>query len=416
VQRSSYLAYFSNGGNTLSMKVLMALTYYRPHTSGLTIYAERLARALAERGHPVTVLTSQYEKSLPRREQLHGVEVVRVPVAFHVSKGVIMPTFGAVAWQMVRSHDVLSLHLPQFDASGLAARGQLLKKPVVLTYHCDLKLPPSLFSKVVSRFVFASNVLAAKWADAIVTNTDDYAAHSPFLSRYLGKVKAVPPPIDIPIPSAEEIAAFRTKWNLFGQRIIGVAARLAAEKGIQFLVDALPRILEKYPNARVLFVGPYQNVIGEEAYARYMMPLIEKYAQHWTFLGSGLTTHEMAAFFASCDCVVLPSLNSTESFGMVQVEAMLCGTPAIATDLPGVRQPIKQTQMGEIVPARDSAALADAILRVLSNPEKYQRGRSEIESLFSTDATVTQYVRAFTELAAAKNHSAATVIDQRVKS
>ena len=397
------------------MKVLIALTYYRPHTSGLTIYAERLARALAERGQQVTVLTSQYDKSLPRTEHLHGVDIVRVPVAFHVSKGVIMPTFGFVATRLVRQHDVLSLHLPQFDASGLALRGRLMKKPVVLTYHCDLKLPPSLFSKIVDRFVFASNVFAAKWADTIMTNTADYAAHSPFLSRYLDKVQAVPPPIEIPVPAAEEIAAFRTKWNLFGQRVIGVAARLAAEKGIQYLVDALPRILEKYPGARVLFVGPYQNVIGEEAYARYILPLIEKYSQHWTFLGSGLTTHEMAAFFASCDCMVLPSLNSTESFGMVQVEAMLCGTPAIATDLPGVRQPIKQTQMGEIVPVRDSAALADAIMRVLSNPEKYKRNRSEIESLFSTDATVQQYIRVFTELAAAKNQSSVTAVDQRVK-
>lgn len=384
------------------MKVLIALTYYRPHTSGLTIYAERLARALAERGQQVTVLTSQYDKSLPRTEHLHGVDIVRVPVAFHVSKGVIMPTFGFVATRLVRQHDVLSLHLPQFDASGLALRGRLMKKPVVLTYHCDLKLPPSLFSKMVDRFVVASNVFAAKWADVIVTNTADYAAHSPFLSRYLSKVKAVPPPIDIPIPSTEEITAFRAKWKLSGQRVIGVAARLAAEKGIQYLVDALPRILETYPNAHVLFVGPYQNVIGEEAYARYILPLIEKYAQHWTFLGSGLSDHEMAAFFASCDCLVLPSLNSTESFGMVQVEAMLCGTPAIATDLPGVRQPIKQTQMGEIVPVRDSAALANAILRVLSHPEKYKRNRSEIESLFSTDATVAQYIRVFTELAAAK--------------
>src|SRR5512141_1360829 len=117
------------------MKVLIALTYYRPHTSGLTIYAERLARSLAARGHRVTVLTSQYDKSLPREERLDGVTVVRVPVAFRVSKGVIMPTFGAVAWRMVRDHDVVSLHLPQFDASGLAARGRLLKKPVTMTYH-----------------------------------------------------------------------------------------------------------------------------------------------------------------------------------------------------------------------------------------------------------------------------------------
>jgi len=79
------------------MKILTVLTYYRPHTSGLTIYAERLARAFARRGHQITVMTAQYDQSLPREEMMDGVRVIRVPVAVRVSKGVIAPTFGLVA-------------------------------------------------------------------------------------------------------------------------------------------------------------------------------------------------------------------------------------------------------------------------------------------------------------------------------
>jgi glycosyltransferase involved in cell wall biosynthesis len=379
------------------MKVLIALTYYRPHTSGLTIYAERLARALAERGHRVTVLTSQYDKSLPRTEYLHGVDVVRVPVAFRISKGVIMPTFGVVAWQMVRAHDVLSLHLPQFDASGLAARGRLLKKPVVLTYHCDLRLPPGLFSRVVDKVVFASNVLAAKFADRIVAYTQDYASHSPFMSRYLSKVEVIPPPVHITTPTAAEVAAFKAKWQIDGQRVIGFAARLATEKGIEVLLDALPRILQQHPNARVLFAGPYQNVLGEEAYARRVLPLIQAFPDHWSFLGT-LDPREMAAFFTSCDVTVLPSLNSTESFGLVQVEGMLCGVPSKASALPGVRQPVMMTGMGEIVPIGDSAALAEAVIRVLDDRTRYVRPRSDIEALFSTERTAEMYERLFENL------------------
>jgi glycogen synthase len=70
------------------MKILTVLTYYRPHTSGLTIYAERLARAFVKRGHQVTVMTTQYDPSLPREEMMDGVKVIRVPVAARVSKGV----------------------------------------------------------------------------------------------------------------------------------------------------------------------------------------------------------------------------------------------------------------------------------------------------------------------------------------
>ena len=115
------------------MKILTVLTYYRPHTSGLTIYAERLACAFVKRGHQVTVMTTQYEPSLPREETMHGVKIVRVPVAARISKGVIAPTFGFVATKLVATHDVVQMHLPQFDAPGVALRGRLLRKPAVLT-------------------------------------------------------------------------------------------------------------------------------------------------------------------------------------------------------------------------------------------------------------------------------------------
>src|SRR5512143_1553606 len=135
------------------MKILTVLTYYRPHTSGLTIYAERLARAFARRGHQVTVMTTQYEPSLPREEVMDGVKIIRVPVMARVSKGVLAPTFGLVATKLVAEHDVVQMHLPQFDAPGVAFRGRLFGKPAVLTYHCDLQLPSGFFNRVVNTVV-----------------------------------------------------------------------------------------------------------------------------------------------------------------------------------------------------------------------------------------------------------------------
>ena len=110
------------------MKILIELTYYRPHTSGLTIYAERLAKALVKRGHSVTVLTSRYENSLPKNEIRDGVRIVRAPVLFRISKGVIMPTFGFLATKLALENDVIHLHLPQFDAAGLAIKRQIIQK------------------------------------------------------------------------------------------------------------------------------------------------------------------------------------------------------------------------------------------------------------------------------------------------
>ena len=380
------------------MKVLIVLTYYRPHVSGLTIYVERLARGLAKRGHQVTVMTSRYDRSLPLEEEQDGVRIVRVPVAFRVSKGVIMPTFGFVATRLVREHDVVSLHLPQFDAAGVAARARVMGKPSTLTYHCDLKLPPGLFNRFVNLVVHGMNHLAGLLADRIVAYTRDFATHSPYLSRFARKVEVIPPPVELPPASPEEVEAFARRHGLDRSGpVIGMAARLAAEKGVEVLLDALPRILEEYPNARVLFAGQYQNVLGEEAYARRLAPLFERYKDRWTFLGV-LSPKEMAAFYPNLDVIVVPSLNSTESFGLVQVEAMLCGTPSIASDLPGVRQPVLQTGMGEVVPIGDSRALAEAILRVVSNRDRYVRPREEIVSRWNTDRTAAGYEALFERL------------------
>ncbi|MBN1953531.1 MAG: glycosyltransferase family 4 protein [Anaerolineae bacterium] len=380
------------------MKVLIVLTYYRPHTSGLTIYAERLAKGLARRGHQVTVMTSRFDPVTPREETTDGVRVVRVPVAFRISKGVIMPTFGLTATRMVREHDVVSLHLPQFDAAGVAARARLMGKPSTLTYHCDLQLPPRPFNFVVNQVVHLMNRTAGLWADRVVAYTEDFAAHSPYLCQFSHKVEVIPPPVELPPATAEQIAAAARQWGLEGQRpVIGMAARLAAEKGVEVLLEALPRVLANYPHARVLFAGQHQDVLGEEAYAQRLAPLFAQHHERWTFLGV-LNPQKMAAFYPNLDVIVVPSLNSTESFGLVQVEAMLCGTPAIASDLPGVRQPVLQTGMGEVVPIGDSAALAEAILKVVGHKERYIRPREEIASRFNSAHTAAQYEALFQRL------------------
>ncbi len=381
------------------MRILQLLTYYRPHISGLTIYVERLARALAAEGHTVTVLTSQYDPALPREETLHGVRVVRAPVLMRVSKGVIMPTFGVLARRLMRSHDVVHIHLPQFDGAGLAINARLFGKPSLLTYHCDIRLPAGVINAVAQPVIALANRVAGALVNRVVTYTEDYARHSPFLTRYIHKLAVIPPPVEMPAPTQEEIAAFRKQWVVEGGPVIGMAARLATEKGVEVLVRALRIVLRTYPNARVLFAGPYRNVLGEEAYARRLQPEFEALGKHWTFLGS-LEGRALSAFFGACDLTVLPSLNATESFGLVQVESMLCGTPSICSDLPGVRVPVQTTGMGEVVPVGDAEALAQAIMRVYAHRARYVRPRCEIERHYSTTRTARAYTQLYEQLLA----------------
>ena len=382
------------------MKILTVLTYYRPHTSGLTIYAERLARAFAKRGHQVTVMTMQYDPSLPREELVDGVKVIRVPVAARVSKGVIAPTFGFVATKLVAQHDVVQMHLPQFDAPGVALRGRLFGKPAVLTYHCDLFLPPGVFNRFVNAVVDFQNNLAGILSNHIVTYTQDYADHSPYLSRYASKLTPILPPVELPNPLPGAIAAFAMEHHVKERRpVIGMVTRFASEKGVEILLDALPTILKKYPKAQVLYAGQHQNVMGEQAYFDRLIPRIREYevSGHWKFLGN-LDPVELSALYPNLDVLTVPSLNSTEAFGLVQIEAMMNGVPCVPSALPGVRQPVTIHGMGRVARIGDPADLAESILEVLNAPQKFKGDIEAIKKSYNPDSIAVEYEKLFGKL------------------
>jgi glycosyltransferase involved in cell wall biosynthesis len=382
------------------MKILTVLTYYRPHTSGLTIYAERLVRAFVKRGHEVTVMTTQYDSSLPREEMMDGVKIIRVPVMLRVSKGVLAPTFGWVATKLVYQHDVVQLHLPQFDAPGVAFRGRLFGKPAVLTYHCDLLLPPGLFNRLVNFVVKWQNNMAGILSNHIVTYTQDYADNSRYLSRYASKLTPILPPVELPSPASDAVSAFAQTYHVKEQRpVIGMAARFAAEKGVEVLLDALPIILKKYPRAQVLFAGTYENVMGEQAYSERLMPRIREYESqgHWTFLGN-LNPVQMAAFYPNLDVLTVPSLNSTEAFGLVQIEAMMNGVPCVPSALPGVRMPVTMHGMGRVAKIGDPVSLAESILEVLNEPHKFRGDVESIKKSYDPDSIAAEYEKLFERL------------------
>ena len=146
-------------------------------------------------------------------------------------------------------------------------------------------------------------------------------------------------------------------------------------------------IQQCYPGAKIVFAGQY-NIHYEDFFGR-SAHLIEQHRAHLVFLGVLESEQELANFYAACDVLALPS--DSECFALVQVEAMRCGTPVVATDIPGGRVPILETGMGELVPPGDPQALACGILRVLDAPRAYVKPGAIIDAVFNFDATVDCY-------------------------
>ncbi|MDX1372735.1 MAG: glycosyltransferase family 4 protein, partial [Nitrososphaeraceae archaeon] len=220
-------------------------------------------------------------------------------------------------------------------------------------YHCEVVLPGGMMNKLVETFLNTSNFISLALSDRIITYTKDFHKSSKLLNNFESKVTYVYPPVNKPKIDKRITKVIGEKIRTKNSFVIGIAARLAAEKGIEYLFEALPQIMEngkwKMENGEKkkikIIVAGSKDPVGEENYKRKIMKLVDKYKDNVIFLGE-LSQEEMGSFYSLIDVLVLPSTNSTESFGMVQVEAMMMGVPVVASDLPGVRVPILKTGMG----------------------------------------------------------------------
>jgi glycosyltransferase involved in cell wall biosynthesis len=149
----------------------------------------------------------------------------------------------------------------------------------------------------------------------------------------------------------------------------------------------------------VIFAGRYQNVMGEQAYFDRLIPRIHEHelSGRWKFLGN-LDPVQLSALYPNLDVLLIPSLNSTEAFGLVQVEAMMNGVPCVASALPGVRMPVRMHGMGRLAEIGDPASLADSVLKVLDEPRKFRGDSESIRKAYAPDSIAAEYEKLFDQL------------------
>ena len=112
-----------------------------------------------------------------------------------------------------------------------------------------------------------------------------------------------------------------------------------------------------------------------------------------------LEEQDIADFYTSLSAFVLPSTNSFEAFGIVQVETISAGTPVVASDLPGVRTIIQTTGFGEVAPIADPAGLAAAIERALTTSYDREKAESALRRMYLPPVPENAYLALFDELA-----------------
>jgi glycosyltransferase involved in cell wall biosynthesis/ubiquinone/menaquinone biosynthesis C-methylase UbiE len=369
------------------MKLLTILTYYAPHWTGLTTHAVRVAEGLAARGVEVTVLTIRHTPDLKRDEVINGVRVIRLLPVARFSRGMITPALLWAAPLLIRNHDVVQIHTPLPEGPIIAAWCRLLRRPLLMTHHGDLVMPPGLLNQAIQKIGYYVLLITGMLANGVTSYSRDYFEHSRLLRHFRKKINCIYPPVEIPEPDPQAAHAWRHEMGLDDKLLIGFAGRWVEEKGFDFLLQAFPLILENFPNAHLVFAGDME-VIYDNFY-RQCVPYLEPIKEHFTSLGLIRDPQTMANFYALCDLFVQPS--RSDMFALTQVEAMLCGTPVVASDIPGARVVVRETGFGRLTPAGQPGALAGSIAHVLQNGNRYQPKRESVRRIFSTDTSLRQY-------------------------
>lgn len=376
------------------------LTYYSPHWTGLTAHAVQVAEGLAARGVDVTVLTVRHSPELKRDEVINGVRVIRLQPIARFSRGMITPALLWAAPWLIAQHDVVQIHTPLPEGPIISSWCRLLQRPLLMTHHGDLVMPPGLFNQMLQKIGYYILLGTGMLANAVTSYSRDYAENSPLLSHFKSKLACIYPPVEIPIPDAQVARAWRHELGLDGKLLIGFAGRWVEEKGFDYLLQAFPLIRKNFPNAHLIFAGD-NNVIYDDFYKR-CVPYVESVKEQFTNLGLIRDPKQMANFYALCDLFIQPS--RTDMLGLTQVEAMLCGTPVVVSDIPGARVVVEETGCGKLSAAGDPGTLADTICHVVQNLEQYCPTREGVRLIFNTNRSLNQYQTLLENLVTSRNH------------
>lgn len=384
-------------------KKLAVLTpVYSPYRGGIGVVAHANARMAAEGGYDTTILTPWYgwirKRNIPSREQDGSITIRRLRPLFSVGNAAVLPQLFWALRSFRRAH----FHYPFLDA----ALALLLARFVwgtryVVTYHMDLvgKKPHERLIFQIYTALFLSLVI--KYADRVFISSLDYARQSklaPFFAAYRSKMVILAHPVDTDIyraaadPAHESI---REKHSLSSDQsvvlFVGGLDDAHYFKGVEYLLEAfetLIRMLEharRFPLPALLLVG-YGNLINHYQNLAGQLGIADKVI----FAGRIAEEKELAAYYSLAAVTVLPSVDSSESFGLVLIESMACGTAVIASDLAGIRSVVRDSVNGYLVPPRNVERLAERMFELLNDPsrahEMGKNGRRIVEEEYSYKA------------------------------
>jgi glycosyltransferase involved in cell wall biosynthesis len=338
------------------MRILVQSIYFPPRAGGIENHVFYLCRELVRRGHEVDVITGRTEPESPLRETIDGIRVVRQSTLGRnvVGWAVLALTSLPLFLRRSREADVLHAHTFQ-SALGPRIAAWVFGKPLVVTIHSSHFL--RLVRSPLWRWALGQIL---KGADQVLTTSEELAE----------ACRSTHPRVEArPMVNGVDTDLFRPRSPVLardsGERILLTTRRLVEKNGVEFLIRAMPMILEQ-EHVRLYLIG--EGPLG---------PSLERLAEdlgvanRTVFLGT-IANEMIPGYLSSADVVVIPSL--VEATSISALEAMSCEVPVAASRTGGLPEIVTE-DTGVLFERGNPTDLAHKVVGLLRDPNAKELGR-----------------------------------------
>lgn len=335
--------------------------YFAPFKGGIENMMIALIKAQINAGLTVSAFVHQHKRGMPFTiEERYGARIYRTPI---VGKFLFVPVALLAVWHLRRAlketkPDVIHAHLPNVTCFLLLILKQAKQSPLIIHWHSDvIGERPNRGVKMLYPIYRVFERALLNSADNIIVTSDNYLTTSESLKPF--KQKCVVIPLGL-----EDTTLKNKKSNAIFNSTALCVGRLTYYKGHRFLIEALAKLADTSLTLTVVGEGELLSHLQNQASLLNLERRIR-------FLGQ-VTDDALNSLIEDCDFLVLPSIERTEAFGLVLLEAMRAGKPCICTDVPGsgMSEVVLHDETGLVVQHANATSLADAMDKLARDKQR----------------------------------------------
>lgn len=372
--------------NDMNIRVLQLGKFY-PIRGGVEKVAYDLMAGLSERDIPCDMMCAASQGRSRIIPINRNAQVICCHTWLKAAATMISPAMIFTLRRNCRKYDIIHVHHPDPMAC-LSLMLSGYKGKVVLHWHSDIQK-----QKLLLRLYKPLQQWLLRRADRIIGTTPVYLSESPFLRNQQKKAVCLPIGVHPMRPTAKAVEDIRKQYP--GKKIVFSLGRLVAYKGYYFLVAAAKYLSDDY----VVLIGGTGALKDE-----LQREIRERGIQDKVKLLGRISDEDLPAYYGACDVFCLSSVQKTEAFGIVQIEAMSCGKPVVATNIPqsGVPWVNAHGISGLNVAPGNAEELAHAIEEVTKDETAYRRyaegAANRYEKLFTQERMIDNCMKIYMEL------------------